>query len=151
MTLSSEQEQIKQSYELLKMTPEQIAEDRELLVTAVKAALMQCSSKYRQDCGALVTDKSEEEGDGCNFTSEEKKRVKDEIYNLAMSSDNESVKLKALTYIRDDSKGRLDIAAGLKSTIFNVLQFNENMLRADEIMAAAKPQKVNDLKSANSL
>ena len=44
------------AYEEENLSPEFIAEDRDLDLIAVKAALMQSSTKYRRDCGKEDTD-----------------------------------------------------------------------------------------------
>ena len=120
--MSSEVEQIKIAYETLEMSPEQIAEDRELDIVAVKAALMQGSSRYRRDCG-----QEEDKEAALNFDDEQLKDVNRVIYDLAIGAEDENIKLKAAMYIRDDKKGRKDVVKQLGGQQFNILMFNEQM------------------------
>ena len=130
--MSSEVEQIKIAYETLEMSPEQIAEDRELDITAVKAALMQGSSKYRRDCGVEDGEKNE-----LNSDDEQLRNVNQVIYDLAIGSEDDNIRLKAAMYIRDDKKGRKDVVKQMAGQQFNILMFNERMKqvrgRAEEI------------------
>lgn len=143
MALSSEQQQIKDSYETLSMTPLEIAEDRGLLPETVKATLMAVSVKYRKDCGAVETPESGKIDDGKNFTDEQLVRVNQRMYEMAVGSENEAVAAKLCIYIRDDCKGRHDAVKALSGTNFNVLQFNVNIQRANEIMKSAKAAAAN--------
>ena len=49
--MTAELSTIKTAFENERMTPEEIAESQDLELAAVKAALMQCSAKYRRECG----------------------------------------------------------------------------------------------------
>ena len=120
--MSSEVEQIKIAYETLDMSPEQIAEDRELDIVAVKAALMQGSSKYRKACG------QEEEGkDELNFSDEQLLDANKVIHELMMGSEDENIRLKAAMYLRDDKKGRKEVVKQVGGQQFNILLFNQAM------------------------
>jgi len=110
------------------MTVEEIAESRELDLSAVKAGLMQCSAKYRRACG-----KEEEETDSLNFSREEQQRIKDALYDLALSTEDEHLRFKALVYCRDDAKGRKDVVKDMKGANFNILMINERMKQVRQI------------------
>lgn len=125
--MSAELEALKVAYETLKMTPEQIADDRQLDVTSVKAGLMQCSSDYRRDCG-----KEEPSADELNFTGDDLQRVNQTIVELALGAENEAVRLKAAIYVRDDKKGRHDVVKQVGGIGFNILQFNQFMSKTRE-------------------
>ena len=134
--MSTEVEQIRLSYEQLGMSPAEIAEDRQLEPEAVKMTLASSSAKYRKDCG-LEAGNSSDNNDGktdLNFTDEQLLRVNDRIYEIAVSSDSEAVALDACKYIRQDKKGRLDAVKALAGTTFNVLMFNEQLRRANELI-----------------
>lgn len=120
--MNAELESIRVAWEVSGMTPEQIAEDRELELTAVKAALMQCSSKYRKACGATSVD-----DDTLNFTNQDLMDVNDVIKRIALYSPDENLALKAAMYIRDDKKGRKEVVKAIGGNTFNILQFNEQM------------------------
>jgi hypothetical protein len=118
--LTAELQSIKLSYEQDGLTPEQIAIDRDLDPAAIKAALCQCSSQYRKDCG-----QESEEDTTLNFSDDELRRVNEKLVSLALSAEDENVQLRAAMYVRDDRKGRKEIVKAVANNTFNVLQFNE--------------------------
>lgn len=120
--MSSEVEQIKIAYETLDMSPEQIAEDRELDIVAVKAALMQGSSKYRKDCG-----KEDEARSELNFSDDQLADANKIIHELMMGSEDDNIRLKAAMYLRDDKKGRKEVVKQVGNQQFNILMFNQAM------------------------
>lgn len=144
--MSAELEALKVAYETLGMTPEQIAEDRQLDITSVKAGLMQCSSRYRRDCG-----KEEEADDSLNFNDDDLQRVNQTIVELALGAENEAVRLKAAMYVRDDKKGRHDVVKQVGGMGFNILQFNQFMEKSragaeqikQEILGVKPPKVIN--------
>jgi len=127
---------IKTAYEQENMTPEEIAEDRALDLAAVKAGLMQCSSVYRKNCG-----KEDEEIDELNFSRDEQRRVRDALLDLALGADDPHLQFKALTYVRDDAKGRKDVVKQLGGQNFNILMINEKMRQVREVTDRIKGQK----------
>jgi hypothetical protein len=131
--MSNELEQMRLSYESLGMSPEDISEDRGLDLTAVKAGLMQCSSKYRKDCGQEGV-----EEDTLNFSDEDLRRVNNVILEIALSSEDDNQRLKAAMYIRDDKKGRKDVVKQMGGMQFNILQFNETMRKARVVADGVK-------------
>jgi len=133
--MSNELEQFRISYEELGMTPEQIAEDRELDLAAVKAGLMQCSSKYRKACG-----RSDEDEDDLNFSNDDLRRVNDVIKQIALGAEDDNLRLKAAMYIRDDKKGRKEIVKAVQNMQFNVLQFNQAMQKVRSVGDAMKQE-----------
>ena len=133
--MSNELEQFRISYEELGMTPEQIAEDRELDLAAVKAGLMQCSSKYRKACG-----RSDEDEDDLNFSNDDLRRVNDVIKQIALGAEDDNLRLKAALYIRDDKKGRKEIVKAVQNMQFNVLQFNQAMQKVRSVGDAMKQE-----------
>ena len=142
--MSSEQEQIILSYEKLGMTPAQIAEDRPpLSVETVKAALMAGSARYRKDCGVedvMVANGGKKE---LNFTDEEQERIQRRIVDIALGSENELVALKACIYVNDDKKGRNDLGKAIGGKGMNVLIFNQQMQRVNELVYGGS--KVTDV------
>lgn len=126
--MSAELRTIINAYEQEGMSPLEIAEDRDLDLTAVKTALMQGSSKYRKDCG-----KEEEEVDELNFSNEELRRANQVIVDLALGSEDDHLRLKAATYIRDDKKGRKEVTKALAGNNFNVLFINEQLKKVRSV------------------
>jgi hypothetical protein len=126
--MSAEINSIKVAYEQENLTPEEIASDRELDVAAVKAALMQSSSKYRKACGH--EDESESK---FGFDSDQEQRVMEVIVDLALSAENEKVRLDAATYVRDDRRGRKDVAKHLGGSNFNILFLNEQLKKVRSV------------------
>ncbi len=117
--------QIKTAYEVNKMTPEQIAEELGFTVLSIKAKLMQCSSLYRKDCG-----QEDESRDELNFSKEEARRIKQELFDLAMTTEDEHLKGKLLLNLRDDSRGRKDVVKQVSNSPFNILQINQVLQQA---------------------
>lgn len=117
--MTNELESLKLSFEQLGMTPEEIAEDRGLDIAAVKAGLMQCSSKYRKACG-----QEPEAADELNFSDDDLRRVNEVIKEVALTSEDDNLRLKAAMYIRDDKKGRKEVIKGVRDVQTNILQFN---------------------------
>jgi len=131
--MSAELAAIRASYEDLGMTPEEIAEDRGLQLEAVQAGLLQSSPKYRK----LVRTDSED-GDQSDITDEQLKRVTDVIFDIALGSEDDGLRLKAAMYIRDDKKGRRDAVKNIQGTQVNILQFNQAIRCAREGAAKLK-------------
>ena len=96
-----EVEAIKTAFETLGLSPEAIAEERQMDIVSVKAALMSSSSKYRKMMGA-----SEEKPNELDFTDEELKEANEIIVNTAKYATNADgspdyrTRLAAATYIR---------------------------------------------------
>ena len=127
--MTSELQQIKDSYESLEMTPEQISEDRDLDLVAVKAALMQFSSVYRKACGKELDE------DTLNFSDEQLQRANEVIFELAMGAESEDLRFKAATYVRDDKKGRKEVVKAIQGLgNINFLQINQMLQESRESM-----------------
>lgn len=131
--MTAELEVIKIAYEQEGMSPSEIAEDRSLDETAVKAALMNCSSKYRKNCGH-----ESEIDDGLNFTDSQLRSVNQVIFETALEAQDAAgnpdyrVRLAAAQYIRDDKKGRKEVIKQMGGNTFNILSFNEQIQQARE-------------------
>lgn len=144
--MTYEQEQIKVSYEGLQMTPEEIANDRNLDVVAVKASLYTVSSLFRKNAeneqqALAVVNSTINPKTG--FTGEEVERVRRRILDIAIGSDNEGVALKAAIYINDESHGRHDVVSAVRGLNFNVLDFNSMLRAADDAVNRALGKSIN--------
>ncbi len=131
--MTSELTAIRTAYEQEGMTPQEIADCQELDIVAVKAGLMQCSAKYRRDCG-----KEEEEIDNLNFNNDQLARVNDIIVDPALGAEDEHLRFKAASYIRDDKKGRRDVVKGMAGNNFNVLFINQQLEKARQVTDSIK-------------
>ena len=135
--MSCELVTIRTAYEDEAMSPEQIAESQDLDLAAVKAALMQCSPQYRKDCG-----REEETEDILNFSNDDLTRVNQVIVDIALGGEDEGIRLKAATYIRDDKKGRKEVVKAIGQNNFNILFINEQLKKvrgvADNIKGAVR-------------
>ena len=136
--MTAELKTIKVAYEDEGMSPAEIAEDRGLDLAAVKAALMQGSQKYRQDCG-----KEDEEVDELNFSREEQLQVKRMMMDLALGADDEHLRAKMCINIRDDAKGRKDAVKQMQGNNFNILYINEQLKKVRELTAGVKQKVIN--------
>ena len=132
--MSSSLTQIKVSYEVNEMTVEEIAQDQDMEIIAVKAALMNSSPKYRKDCGV----ESLEENDH-NFSNNELDCINKIIVETALCAETPDgsidwrTRLDAAKYIRDDKKGRKEVVKQLANNTFNLFQFNEQMAKIREM------------------
>lgn len=146
--------QIVVSYEQHGMTPDEIADDQELEVASVKAALSQHSAVYRKD----VDHEKEESEDGLDFTKEQLRQMNAVIYDTALSAtlpdgtvDHRS-RLKAAQYVRDDFKGRLTpVRAIQKNVTNNLFQINEAIRSARVGASQAKRQLIERAPSQDVL
>lgn len=137
------------------MTPEDIAEQEDLDIVAVKAVLMQSSSTYRQACKAetkLDPDKAE-----LNFDEVQLRRANQVIFDIMLSaqlpdrSPDYRTQLKAAQYIRDDVKGRLSPVKNINNgPTFNLLTFNEQLDKA-RLGATAARRLVESNESSNTI
>lgn len=132
--------QIIAAYEDLGMSPDEIAQDQDLDVSAVKSVLIQFSTKFRKD---IKVDES------LDFTEDQVKRATDVILHLAQYSEDESLRFRAARYIRDDKKGRLDVIRSMTGLNINVLTINEQMQKA--IAAVNKSKGIVDIDSMPKL
>jgi hypothetical protein len=127
-------EQIKIAYEQENMSPEEIASDQGLSPIAVKAKLMQISSKYRKDAR-----NESEDSDTLNFSNEQLEAVNQVIFETALSAEHSDgsidykTRLTAAMYVRDDKKGRKEVIRGVSSNTFNILQLNEKLAMANNL------------------
>lgn len=130
-------EQIKTAYEVNGLEPEKIIESlgiEGLSITAVKAALIRYSSKYRSICKQEPEDESV-----YNFDNQELKEANNTIVDVMREaiypdgSTDYKTRLNAARYIRDDKKGRLEPAKMMRGTGgFNIIQFNTSIQEARE-------------------
>lgn len=118
------------------LSVEQIAEDQELDVVSVKAALLQGSAQYRKETAGIQA-----EGGGV-FTSSEEELARKTIVELMTCSDVDNVRFRCAKYLRDDHKGRLDLTNVRKLNI-NVTVFNETIQRAREAKAKGKAKCID--------
>lgn len=110
------------------MSPEEISGDRGLEVVAVKAALMQNSKKYRVDC---LGEKAAGEDPRLNFSDDDLINANETIRHMSKYAEDENLKLKAAMYIRDDKKGRREVAKLLNGNGgINILQINQQLQAA---------------------
>jgi hypothetical protein len=125
-------EQIRSCYEQ-GMTPEEIAQDRELTVVAVKTALASCCPKYKKTCAVEPAEESEH-----NFSDEELLVANRVIVETMHGAEDEGLRFKAATYVRDDKKGRKDVVKQIGGFQFNVLQIDARMRKAMEAINVPK-------------
>lgn len=110
-------------YELEGLSPEQIAEAECFELAAVKSVLMQFSRMYKEKMKI-----GEEEG----FTDAEEKACRQVLAQLAQYSEDDHIRLRAAMYIRNDKKGRLDIAKAQTGLNLNITMINEGIAQALE-------------------
>lgn len=129
---------LKEAYENEGMSLSEIAEDQEMELSVVKAGLIQCSAKYRKECGLEARTGEDIEEESANFTKEQNAEVVREIYNLALSTEDEHVKKDLLKFIRNDYKGRLNPVKNMQHSGVNILQINMALQGAKRGASEAK-------------
>ena len=117
------------------LSVEQIAEDQELDVIAVKAALLQGSAQYRKEMSSAPAGESA-------FSTTEEELARKVIIDLMQQSDVDNVRFRCAKYIRDDHKGRLD-ANNVKKLNINVVVFNETLQRARQAKEKGKAKCID--------
>lgn len=127
-------------YEIEGLTPEQIADAEGWELGAVKSILMQCSEMYN---AKLKT--KEEDG----FSDQEALAARKVIANIAQYGEDEQLRLRAAMYVRNDKKGRLDIAQASKGLNINVTMINAGIQKAIE-RATASRNRIIELDSNES-
>lgn len=136
--------QIKSAYEQSGMTPQEIAVEFGFVPEAVKAKLMQISTKYRKDAGLEAV----EVEDGLNFTNEELRAVNRQIFTNAISatlpdgSPDFRTMQRACEYIRDDKKGRKEIIKAVQHNTFNMIDFNNDIQRSRLLAEQARMRAI---------
>ena len=126
--MNAELNALKAAYEIEEMSIKEISITRGLDITAVKAGLMQCSTKYRKDC--RIENKNK---DTLNFSKAEQQRIKDALLDLALGADDPHLQFKVLMYCRDDAKGRKDIIKNTQGLGTNIIQINNMLQRGREV------------------
>lgn len=121
--LTGANQQIITAYEVEGMSPEDIATSLDFEVSAVKATLLQFSSKYRED--------SKHEPN-LDFTVDEQLEAKNAMVRLMRSSEDEYLIARLACKIRDDGKGRLDVGSNMRGLNINVVLINERIKQAQE-------------------
>lgn len=140
-------------YEMEGALPEEIAEDQQIELSAVKAVLMQESAMYRKDC------KKDYDNEKLNFSNSEDEEFKNIILDCARSatlpdgSVDHRTRLKAACYGRDDKRGRLEPARmvqhGPKLTLLTINgEIKKARLSVDKIKRRLldKPLDVEEIK-----
>ena len=141
--MSNIHEQIKTAFEELGMTVEEIASDQKLDIGIVKTALIQCSSKYRASIGMTSPENSSNNPD--DFTDEDLHEVNEVIRQIAKYSEDEHLRFKAATYVRDDKKGRKNIIQAARGITFNLLQINQRIQEANKVLERGRNGHTVDL------
>lgn len=123
--------QIVTMYEMEGALPEEIAEDQQIELSAVKAVLMQESTMYRKDC------KKDYDNEKLNFSNSEDEEMKNIILDCARSatlpdgSVDHRTRLKSAIYVRDDRRGRLEPARMInKGPTLTLLTINGEIQKA---------------------
>jgi hypothetical protein len=130
---SAVDEKIKLLYEAEGLLPDIIAQEEGMSVIAIKAKLMQISSKYRKDCGRESTDNDE-----LNFSDSELREVNEIIMDTARSATSLDgavdwkTRLNAAIYVRDDKKGRKEARSAVIGNQWNIMQLNEQLAGVSE-------------------
>lgn len=129
--------QIVNMYEVDGCTPEEIAEELDWEVEAVKTALMQSSTSYRKAV----------KKDTALYTEEEVQKVARALYHIALddSIENVGARVRAGQFVVNEAKGRNDVRKELGNTQVNIMVIQDrlqNMKRVIEGNLKALPKLV---------
>lgn len=113
-------QQIVSMYETLDMDPEEISDDLDCEIEAVKLSLKTHSGEYNKALKHEIEDITDDEYDQINRAYKQ----------LALFSENDAVREKALRRLRDEKRGRLKSVGNLKSLKVNVIQINDSIKKA---------------------
>lgn len=109
----------------------EISEETGYDIAAIKAVLLQCCHKFREDChlasGASANSNSssdERSNSDLLITKEEDREIVQALKRVAFEADNELVRFRALTYLHDEHKGRNDKDDTSRGLNMNILVFN---------------------------
>jgi hypothetical protein len=64
--------------------------------------------------------------------------VNEVILDLALGAEDEHLRFKAASYVRDDKKGRRDVAKGMNGNNFNILFLNQQLAKVRNISDSIK-------------
>ena len=142
------------SYEILGMSPEEIASDSDMRldVTAIKLALSHNSVQYRQDAQQRASefvavemgvgetrqvDKATSPVSSLGFSDFEAQAVKSVIFDIALNDEiHPAIRLKSAIYVYDDFKGRNDVKAMADEVNrSNIFEISKAILKAKQIIS----------------
>lgn len=134
--MSSNDMQIKTSFEELGLTVEEIAQETGYEILAIKTILLNCSPIYR---------KQVKKQPSIGYSPDEAQEMRDIMINIARYEDEDKhLQFKAAKYIYDDFKGRNDQVAVNNNTInIGAIQFNDQMKKALEARERTMKQIVD--------
>jgi hypothetical protein len=112
------------SYEVCKLSPEEIAEQEGLELESVKAVLLQSSTLYKEH---LQNCKGQDKED---ISDNEYEVLLDAYKSLALNTEQENVKEKALRFLINEKKGRNSASDLVKNVKVSVLHFNQQLKQA---------------------
>ena len=131
--MTAANQQIVTAYEDLQLSPEEIAAEQGYDIAAVKSVLLSSSVLYRK-----AVKKEPELG----FNDQQHQDAIAVISSIMQYSEDENLKLRAATFIRNDIKGRLDVNKNGSMTGLNI-----NVTMMQEQMHKALERVANALKS----
>lgn len=130
--------QIVTAYEQCGMSAEDIAADLGFEVEAVKMILLQHSQQFSDKAlSKNPITKELEVRDAELFSEKDMRLACGTIKELCVSSEVDSIRLKAAVFIIDERQGRNDLKA-LKENKFNIVMISETMAKARAGIAEAK-------------
>lgn len=124
MPMTAANEQIVALFEDNGISPEQIAGQFGYEVSAVKAILFQNSKLFRKEAKT---------NDAHKFSDQEAEEMRQIILGIARYSEDDTLRLKAATYVRDDHLGRKEIQSaqpGMQNLQLHITQIATTVEKA---------------------
>lgn len=132
MVNSSIAKRIVNAFEMLAMTPDQIAEKENVAVSIVKSVLFQSSSVFRKDAKKDKT---------IGYSEDEAQEMMQLVLKQARESEDEHLVAKNAKWVIDEFKGRHETAdAGMKQ-LGNINVLNFNMMHNKALQAIERTEK----------
>lgn len=128
MILDNQTTQIVESYRQgLKVA--EIAEQFDMEELAIKSVLLQFCTEYKTDL---------KQGSTPGFTQTDEEYAEEVIRRTMQYTEDEALAFKAACRVKDERKGRLDVIKKMGGNTINILQFNQDLKRAEEGVKRAK-------------
>lgn len=149
--MTSTEQEIVTMFDDCKMSAKDISTDTGLDIVAVKAVLAQYSVRYKQEAEMMYKAPqtpgapSEANNSAALLNADERQEILLTMKQLAFESDNDVVRARMCMYLHEEVTGRNEARAKksqLGNVNVNVLQINDRLLKAREIMAKVQTKQI---------
>lgn len=143
--MNAETQQIVKAYEVANMSPEEIHDSfcPDIEVETIKATLFQFSRKWKEENGIKNVNGVLQTKEGVTLedvSDGEFEQIKAAYKDLALHSDSDEIRSRALKWLWNEKKKRNDPKSKqqLPSVNFSISVFNQHLLQAREVLQKQK-------------